>query len=121
MKHRHAGRILSRGRNQRKALIKTLLGSLVLHERITTTEAKAKEAKMFIDQVVNKAKVGRNDEKRRVAIIRELQDEIPAAAVKKLMSDFGARFEGRRSGYTRVVKLDARKSDSAAMAILEFV
>ena len=51
---------MSRGRNQRRALIKTLLGSLILHERITTTEAKAKEIKNFIDQIINKAKVGRN-------------------------------------------------------------
>lgn len=121
MKHRHSGRVLSRGRNQRRALIKTLLGSLILHERITTTEAKAKEMKNFIDQVINKAKVGRNDITRRVAIIRELQGMIPEVASKKLLSDFSTRFEGRQSGYIRVVKLDPRKSDSAKMAIIEFV
>ena len=121
MKHRHSGRVLSRGRNQRRALIKTLLGSLILHERITTTEAKAKEIKNFIDQIVNKAKVWRNDAKRRVAIIRELQGMIPEVASKKLLGDFSTRFESRQSGYTRVVKLDQRKSDSAHMAIIEFV
>lgn len=121
MKHRHTGRVLSRRRNQRRALIKTLLGSLVLHERITTTEAKAKEIKNFIDQIINKAKVARNDEKRRVAMVRDLQKDIPMVAVNKLTSEFGSRFEGRTSGYTRVVKLDARKSDSARMAIIEFV
>ncbi len=121
MKHRHTGRVLSRGRNQRRALIKTLLGSLILRERITTTEAKAKEIKNFIDQIVNKAKVARSDEKRRVAMVRDLQNKIPMVAVKKLTGEFGARFEGRTSGYTRVVKIDARKSDSAKMAIIEFV
>ncbi len=121
MKHRHSGRVLSRGRDQRRALIKTLLGSLIMHERITTTEAKAKEIKNFIDQIVNKSKVGRNDSTRRVAIVRELQGLIPAIASKKLLSDFGSRFEGRVSGYTRIVKLDPRKSDSAKMAIIEFV
>lgn len=121
MKHRHAGRVLSRGRNQRRALLKTLLGSLVLHESITTTQAKAKEVKLFIDQIVNKAKVARKDVSRRVAMIRELQNEIPVVAVKKLLSDFGTRFDARQSGYTRVVKLDQRKSDSAEMAIIEFV
>ncbi len=121
MKHRHSGRVLSRGRNQRRALIKTLLGSLILYERITTTEAKAKEIKNFIDQVVNKAKVGRNDAARRVAIIRELQGMLPEMASKKLLGDFGARFEGRTGGYIRVVKLVPRKSDSARMAIIEFV
>jgi large subunit ribosomal protein L17 len=121
MKHKHAGRVLSRGRNQRRALIKTLLGSLILRERITTTEAKAKEIKNFIDQVVNKAKIGRNDVARRVTIIRELQSMLPAVAVKKLVGDFGVRFETRLNGYARVVKLERRKSDSAKMAIIEFV
>ena len=88
---------------------------------MTTTEAKAKEVKTFIDQVVNKAKVARNDKTKRLAVIRELHNEMPAIAVKKLLSDFGVRFESRKSGYTRVVKLDARKSDSARMAIIEFV
>jgi large subunit ribosomal protein L17 len=121
MKHRHAGRVLSRGRNQRRALIKTLLGSLILHEHIKTTEAKAKEVKNFIDQIVNKAKVARTDVVRRVAMIRELRKDIPMVAVEKLVSDFGTRFDTRTSGYTRIVKLDVRKSDSARMAIIEFV
>lgn len=122
MKHRHTGRVLSRGRNQRRALIKTLLGSLILRERIRTTEAKAKEVKDHIDQIINKAKVANTDEKRRVAVMRDLQKEIPAVAVTKLLGgDFGKRFEDRTSGYTRVVKLDARKSDSARMAVIEFV
>ncbi|MGK2849221.1 MAG: 50S ribosomal protein L17 [Minisyncoccota bacterium] len=121
MKHRHSGRVLSRERNQRRALIKTLLGSLIVHERITTTEAKAKEIKNFIDQVINKAKVGRQNSLKRVTAIRELQGMIPEMASKKLLGDFGARFEGRVSGYTRVVKLDPRKSDAARMAIIEFV
>ena len=121
MKHRHAGRVLSRGRNQRRALIKTLLGSLIVCERITTTEAKAKETKIYIDQIIKKAKIGRQDVVRRVAIIRELQGLIPKMASQKLLGDFGTRFESRTSGYTRVVKLDPRKSDAARMAIIEFV
>ncbi|OIP60244.1 MAG: 50S ribosomal protein L17 [Candidatus Moranbacteria bacterium CG_4_9_14_3_um_filter_45_14] len=121
MKHRHAGRVLSRGRNQRRALIRTLLGSLILHERIITTEAKAKEIKNFIDQIINKVKVGRNDAVRRVAITREFQSIIPEVASKKLLGEFGVRFEGRVSGYTRIVKLERRKSDAAEMAIIEFV
>ena len=121
MKHRKTGRVLSRKRNQRKALIRTLLGSLVLHERIKTTEAKAKEIKNFIDQIVNKAKVARTDEVRRLSMIRELHKTIPAVAAQKLLGEFSDRFVGRQSGYVRVIKLDARKSDSARMAIIEFV
>ncbi|MBI2439162.1 MAG: 50S ribosomal protein L17 [Candidatus Moranbacteria bacterium] len=121
MKHRHTGRVLSRGRNQRRALLKTLLGSLILREHITTTEAKAKEVKSLIDQIINKAKVGRSNADRLPAIIRELAGYIPAVASRKILSDFGARFDGRTSGYTRVLKLDRRKSDSAKMAVIEFV
>ncbi|MFZ3031558.1 MAG: 50S ribosomal protein L17 [Candidatus Moraniibacteriota bacterium] len=121
MKHRHQGRVLGRERNQRNALIKTLLGSLVLHEHIMTTEAKAKEIKNYIDQVVNKAKTARTDAVRRIAMIREIQKYIPAIATKKLLGDFSVRFEGRTSGYTRVTKLEARKSDGAKMAVIEFV
>ena len=121
MKHRHQGRVLGRVRNQRNALIKTLLGSLVLHEHIMTTEAKAKEIKNYIDQVVNKAKTARNNTVRRIAMIREIQKYVPAMATKKLLGDFSVRFEGRTSGYTRVVKLEQRKSDGAKMAIIEFV
>lgn len=121
MKHRHQGRVLGRVRNQRNALIKTLMGSLVMHERIMTTEAKAKEIKNYIDQVVNKAKVARNTAPRRVAMIREIQKYIPMMATKKLLGDFSARFEARKSGYTRVTKLEQRKSDGAKMAVIEFV
>lgn len=121
MKHRHQGRVFGRERNQRNALIKTLLCSLVLREHIMTTEAKAKEIKGCIDQIVNKAKVARADAERRVGMIREIQKYIPAVATKKLLGDFGTRFEGRTSGYTRVVKLEQRKSDGAKMAIIEFV
>jgi large subunit ribosomal protein L17 len=121
MKHRIAGRILGRKRNQRKALIKTLLGSLVLYERITTTEAKAKEVKNFVDQIINKAKKSRQDETRRVALLRQLNRDLPTMAAKKLLGDFVERFESRTSGYTRVVKFEARKSDGARMAIIEFV
>jgi large subunit ribosomal protein L17 len=121
MKHKKTGRVFGRVKNQRTALIKTLLGSLIVHERINTTEAKAKELKNFIDQLVNKAKVGRSKEARKVAIIRDLRTHIPLMAVKKLMSDFTDRFEDRTGGYVRVVKMESRKSDGARMAIIEFV
>jgi large subunit ribosomal protein L17 len=121
MKHKKTGRQLSRTRNQRRALMKTMLGSLVLHERMTTTEAKAKEIKNNIDQVVNKAKTARTDETKKVAAIRDLRKDIPKVALEKLIGDFGSRFDGRTSGYVRIIKLEARKSDSARMAIIEFV
>lgn len=112
---------MSRGRNQRRALFKTMLGSLIVREHIETTEAKAKELKNMIDQLVNKAKQA-SDEGKRVSTIRELRRHLPLMAVEKLLlPDFVSRFSVRVSGYTRVVKLEARKGDGAKMAVIEFV
>ncbi len=100
--------------------MKALLDSLILHEKIKTTEAKAKEIKGMIDKIINKAKKSKNAEVK-VAIIRDLKNILPAAAVKKITGEFIEKFSARNSGYTRVVKLAPRKTDSAKMAIIEFV
>lgn len=122
MKHRKSGRILGRTRRGRKALLKTLLGSLIMHEKIATTEAKAKELKNFVDQIVNKAKTVKEDDRKRLAMIRILAEQLPDMAVRKLVrGDFVDRFSGRTSGYTRIVKLEDRKGDGARMAVIEFV
>ncbi len=121
MRHQKIGRKFGRTRKVRKAMLKTMLGSLIMCERISTTEAKAKELKRLIDPIVNKAKKGRADEAVRLSMIRELYALLPKMAADKLNSDFSDRFVARTSGYTRVVKLEARKSDAAEVAIIEFV
>ncbi len=120
MRHQNKGRELGREKNQRKALFRTMLGSLIMQEKIETTEAKAKELKDKIDRLVNKAKKGR-DATRKLAALRDLKKFIPAMAAKKLTGDFLDKFSKRNSGYTRIIKLSPRKSDSARMAIIEFV
>ena len=120
MQHLKSGRKFKRDRKQRKAFFKTILGSLILHEKINTTEAKAKEVKILIDKIINKAKLAKVETKK-IAVIRELSKKIPEAAVKKLLGDFIEKLSKRKSGYTRVIKLAPRKSDSAKMAIVEFV
>ncbi|QQS61411.1 MAG: 50S ribosomal protein L17 [Candidatus Moraniibacteriota bacterium] len=121
MKHRSQGRKFGRVRSQRRALLKTLMGSLIQRERIVTTEAKAKEIKARIDRVVTIAKKI-SDPERKVAILRLLASRLPKMAVEKFADDdFRKRFEIRTSGFTRVTKLPARKSDSAKMAVVEFV
>jgi large subunit ribosomal protein L17 len=120
MRHLKHGRKFGRVRNQRKALFKTLLGSLIMREKIETTEAKAKEAKGKIDKVINRAKKGKGDSLK-VSVIRELKRVLPEPAAKKISGDFLNKFSGRNSGYTRVIKLNPRKSDGARMAIIEFV
>ncbi|HCP08775.1 MAG TPA: 50S ribosomal protein L17 [Candidatus Moranbacteria bacterium] len=120
MKHLKKGRKLGRVKNQREALLKTLLGSLIMEEKIETTEAKAKEIKGMIDKIINKAK-GVNAKDRKVAVIRALNNQIPLKAVRKITGEFLEKFSERSSGYTRIIKLSPRQSDSARMAIIEFV
>lgn len=120
MRHLKKGRKLGRERNQRKALFKTLLGSFIMREKIETTEAKAKEAKSKIDKIINLAKKGKKDSLK-ISVIRGLKKVLPEGAANKLSGDFLNKFSGRGSGYSRVIKLNPRKSDGARMAIIEFV
>ena len=102
-------------------MLKSLIGSFIMHEKITTTEAKAKEIKSMIDQIVNQGKVARLDGVKKVAIIRSLKKKLPENAIRKLIGDFSDKFKERKSGYSRIIKKGSRKSDSAKMAIIEFV
>lgn len=121
MRHQRKGRKFKRVRSQRRAFLRTILGSFIMHEKINTTEAKAKEVKMLIDRLINKAKKAQ-DEVKKVAIIRDLKIALPAMAVKKMIGEeFIKRFANRNSGYARVIKLAPRKSDNAKIAIVELV
>lgn len=120
MNHKRAGRKLSRVKNQRKALLKTLLGSLIMREKITTTEAKAKEIKPLMDKLLTLAKKGAAADKS-LAALRILKTRIPELAAKKITGEFLKKFDKRNGGYTRIIKLKPRQSDSAKMAVIEFV
>jgi len=121
MRHQKHGRKFGRVRNQRRALFKTMLGSLIMREKITTTEAKAKELKTKIDRIINKGKKAQKVENK-VAVIRDLDKTIPKMAIKKLISEeFIKKLGKRTSGYARVIKLAPRKGDGAKMAVIEFV
>ena len=110
------GRKLSRKRDQRRALLKTLASSLILYGKITTTEAKAKELKPFIERSITRTK------KENSLYARKLLGRYFSRAVaKKLMTDVGPQYRERRGGYTRIIKLGPRKTDSARMAVIEFV
>lgn len=115
MKKLIRGRKLHREPGQRKALLKTLANSLIQKERITTTEAKAKELSPFIEKKITKAKKGDITARRYLA--RFFND----GTVKKMVDEIAPRYKERNGGYTRVVKIGARKSDSSKMAIIELV
>jgi large subunit ribosomal protein L17 len=88
---------------------------LVLHEKIKTTEAKARELSPFIEKKITKAKKGD------IAARRMLLKNFSLNIVKKLVDDIAPKYKEREGGYTRVVKLGRRKSDGAKMAIIELV
>lgn len=101
--------------------MKTLWGSLVLREKIKTTEAKAKEIKPGIDRLIFRAAASLSAGKK-MNTARDLRKSLPQAAIKKItQSPFISRFASRKGGYTRIIKLPRRKSDGAKMAIIEFV
>jgi large subunit ribosomal protein L17 len=114
MKHCAKGRKLNRKRDQRKALLRNLAVSLILKEKIKTTEAKAKELRPFAEKLITKGK------KPSLAATRDLASVLPVEARKKLTA-LAARFKGRAGGYTRIIKLNPRRTDGAKMAIIEFV
>jgi large subunit ribosomal protein L17 len=108
------GRQFKRDANERKALFKNLLTSLVLEERIKTTEAKAKAIKAAADKLVTKAKKGET-------AYKLLHPDVNQKAVVKLIQDIAPRFAKRQGGYTRVVKLSKRRvADNADMALIEW-
>ncbi len=115
MKKNVFGRQFSRDTNQRKALFKSLISSLILQESIKTTLEKAKAIKGDVDKVVNKAKKGDMTLK-----IQLLQPHLGTDAMNKIIKEIAPRFADRNSGYTRLTKLGRRFSDNAAMVLMEW-
>ena len=115
MKKRKKWKKFGRVKEQRKALFRSLASSLVLHKKIKTTEAKAKELKRIIEPLITKAKAG--DLSKRRLVRRYLSDSI----TQKLFNEIAPSYKERSGGYTRIIKLAPRESDGAKMAIIELV
>ena len=120
MRHHSNNRTLGRPRNQRQALLRSLAYSLIKHGRITTTLAKAKEVRPFVEKLVTKA---RTAEKNPLATKRLLLSRLGGdeKTVLKLEKDIAPKYKDRNGGYTRILKLPQRSSDASEMAIIEFV
>jgi len=116
MRHRVGGRKLQRTASHRAALFRNQAAALIKHEQITTTLAKAKELRPYVEKLVTLAKKG-GLSNRRLAHARLLDE----TQLKKLFEVLAERYAGRNGGYTRVIKAGIRASDAAAMAIIEFV
>jgi len=122
------GRKLSRKRNQRKALLKTLASSLLLKEKIKTSQAKAKEVSRFVEKQISLARqsfakqnLGGQAKIGTLPIQRLLRRYFSPSIVKKLVNEIGPRYKDRPGGYTRIIKLGPRKSNGAKMAIIELI
>lgn len=116
MRHRKAGRKLGRSSGHRRALYRNLITELFRHERIKTTEAKAKAIRGKAEKLITLGKRG-DLHARRLAATR-LNDP---TIVAKLFDDLAFRYEDRPGGYTRILKLGRRQGDRAPMVLLELV
>ena len=116
MRHRKSGRKLGRNSSHRKAMFRNMSVSLLLNETIKTTVPKAKELRRVIEPLITLAKKDATSN-RRLAFDR-LRDK---AAVGKLFSDIGPRFNDRPGGYLRILKIGPRAGDAAPMAVIQLV
>ena len=116
MRHGHSGRKLQRKSGHRAALLRNLAASLIKHEQITTTTAKAKELRPYVEKLITLAKRG-GLSNRRLAQSRLMDD----AQLTKLFDVLASRYSARNGGYVRIIKAGIRASDAAPIAVIEFV
>ncbi len=116
MRHQKAGRRLGRNTSHRKALMRNMATSLLDHERIETTEAKAKELRRYAEKMITLGKRGDLHARRQaLSFIRKRK------VVEKVFDEYAERFKDRKGGYTRIMKLGRRTGDNARMAIIELI
>ncbi|MBU2082368.1 50S ribosomal protein L17 [Patescibacteria group bacterium] len=115
MKHLKKNRKFGRTADYRKAFLSNLVNSLILKERIKTTEARAKEIRPILEKMISAAK------RETVANRRLLLKKLAIKPVNKLFKDLAPRFIERHGGYLRILKIANRKNDGAKMAMIEFV
>jgi large subunit ribosomal protein L17 len=147
MRHHNAGRKFDRNTSSRRAMFRNLAANLVLHERIETTDAKAKELRRVAERLITKArrlgevaytpqeKLSDKDKARRLATKRLIAAYLPRWGVRtekggetkkvdlveKVLLELAKRFKERPGGYTRIVKLGPRRGDNAPVSIIELV
>ena len=116
MRHNKSGRKLRRKTAHRKALMSNLASALITHKKIKTTDAKAKELRMFVEPLVTFAK--RGDIHARRQVLKKIPHKM---IVRELFDTVGPAFANRNSGYTRITKLGFRDNDCAPISMIEFV
>ncbi len=135
MRHRKSGRKFGRSASHRKAMFRNMATSLLEHERITTTDTKAKELRKVVERLITLGKrvtpdqieaadgdVRKDLEARRLHAVRQARRWVEDRDVlTKLFSDVAPRFTERQGGYTRILKLGHRPGDNAPLSIIELV
>jgi len=116
MRHQKSGRRLNRDTDHRKALMRNLCAALIESGRITTTEARAKELRRWVERLVTTAKPGDVNARRQVA--KDVPDRIAAA---QLFENVLPKLRDRPGGYTRIIRKGPRLGDAAPMVVIEFV
>ena len=116
MRHRVSGRKFDRAGDERRALLRGLVGDLLRHERLQTTEAKAKEIRPIAEKMITLGKDGTVHARRQA--LSYVNDK---TVVSKLFGEIAPRFTSRPGGYTRIIKLGPRLGDGAQMAQIELV
>ena len=116
MRHNKTGRKLGRKTAHRKALMSNLASALITHKKIKTTDAKAKELRMYIEPLVTFAKKGDLHSRRQV--LKKIRHK---SIVRELFDSIGPTFSNRNGGYTRIIKLGFRDNDCAPISMIEFV
>ncbi len=143
MRHKKAGRQFGRDTSSRRAMLRNLTANLITHERIETTDAKAKELRRVAERLISKAKrlgkvaytpqadLSAAEKAKRIHAERLVASYVPRFGVtaagdkvdivEKVMTSLTKRFEERPGGYTRIIKLGPRRGDGASLAMIEFV
>ncbi|RXK18692.1 50S ribosomal protein L17 [Macrococcus sp. DPC7161] len=119
-------RKLGRTSDQRKAMLRDLATSLIVNERIETTEARAKELRKVVEKLITLGKRGDLHARRQAAqVLRRVEitneDESTQFAIQKLFGEIAPRYNERQGGYTRIMKVGPRRGDGSEMVIIELV
>ncbi len=116
MRHRKAGRKLGRTTSHRKAMLRNIVTSFIKHEKIVTTDAKAKELRKIAEKIITLGKRDSLHARRQVlSFIRE------RTVVKKLFEELSPRYSEKDGGYSRIVKVGYRAGDNAPMSVIELI
>jgi large subunit ribosomal protein L17 len=116
MRHRNKNKILDRKKSPRELMLRNLASSIILYEKVKTTQAKAKAVRPLLERMITSAKA--KDLTARRGLIKVL---LQKNSIKKTMEVLADRYKDRSGGYTRIVKLGTRKGDGAEMVQIELV